>query len=80
MDEEYPVSYLCPRITIKKDRCDGIPCVRGTEITAKSIAMLATSGLTQDEVLNLYPTLILDDLKDVYLYYKGPFKMFLHLE
>ena len=46
--EEYPVSYKCPRITIKKDRCDGLPCVRGTEIPAKNIATLAHNGMTQN--------------------------------
>lgn len=78
--EEYPVSYICPRVTIKKGRCDGLPCVRGTEITAKSIATLAHNGLTQDDVLIKYPELELDDLRDVYLYYQTTFKMFYHLE
>jgi uncharacterized protein (DUF433 family) len=78
--EEYPVSYLCPRVTIKKGRCDGLPCVRETEITTKSIAILAHNGTTQEDVLKKYPELTMDDLKDVYLYYQGPYQMFYHLE
>lgn len=78
--EEYPVSYLCPRITIKRDRCDGLPCVRGTDITAKTIAILASEGLTQKEVLNIYPELTVDDLYDAFLYYQGPIRMFSHYE
>lgn len=78
--EEYPVSYQCPRITIQKGRCDGLPCIRGTEITAKSIAKLAHSGMNQDKVLELYPELEMEDLRDVYFYYHGPFRMFSHLE
>lgn len=78
--EEYPVSYLCPRVTIQRTRCDGLPCVRGTDITAKSIATLAHNGATQEDVLDKYPELTLDDLKDVYLYYQGPYEMFYHLE
>lgn len=78
--EEYPVSYLCPRVTIQKYRCGGLPCVRGTEITAKSIATLAHNGVTQEEVLKKYPELTMEDLRDVYLYYKGPYKMFYRLE
>lgn len=78
--EEYPVSYKCPRVTIKKDRCDGLPCVRGTDIPTKNIATLAHNGMTQDQVLEKYPELTMEDLKDVYLYYKGPFRLFYHLE
>jgi len=78
--EEYPVSYLCPRVTIKKDRCDGLPCVRGTEIPVKNIATLAHNGMTQNEVLEQYPELTMEDLKDVYLYYQGPFRLFLNLD
>jgi len=78
--EEYPVSYKCPRITIKKDRCEGLPCVRNTEILAKTIATLAHNGMTQDKVLEKYPELTMEDLRDVYLYYQGPFRLFYHLE
>jgi uncharacterized protein (DUF433 family) len=78
--EEYPVSYLCPRITIKKGRCDGLPCVRGTDVAAKAIAILAEQGLTQDEVFVIYPTLTVEDLIDVHSYYQGPIKMFSHYE
>lgn len=78
--EEYPVSYLCPRVTIKKGRCDGFPCVRGTEITVKSIAMMASNGATQDDVLDTYPELTIEDLRDVFLYYQKPYQLFEHLE
>jgi uncharacterized protein (DUF433 family) len=78
--EEYPVSYKCPRVTIKKGRCDGLPCVRGTDITTKSIAILAHNGLNQDEVLNMFPQLTIEDLRDVYIYYQGPSFQFLSLE
>lgn len=78
--EEYPVSYLCPRVTIKKGRCDGRPCVRGTEITVESIAMMAADGATQQDVLKTYSQLTLEDLKDVYLYYLKPYQMFENLE
>lgn len=78
--EEYPVSYKCPRITIQKNRCDGLPCVRETEITAKSIAILAHNGMSQEEVLENYPELTMKDLRDVYVYYQGPAYLFRHLE
>jgi uncharacterized protein (DUF433 family) len=78
--EEYPVSYLCPRITIKKYRNQGLPCIRGTEIPAKTIAILAHNGLSQKDVLEKYPELTMEDLKDVYVYYTGPFIMFKNLE
>lgn len=78
--DEYPVSYLCPRITIKKGRWDSLPCVRGTEIPAKVIAILSNEGLTEEEIFKMYPELNMDDLSDVFLYYKGPIKMFSHYE
>lgn len=78
--EEYPVSYLCPRVTIKRDRCGGKPCIRGTEITVKKIANLANSGVSQQEVIKKYPELTMEDLRDVYIYYHGPHLMFQNLE
>jgi uncharacterized protein (DUF433 family) len=77
---EYPVSYLCPRVTIQKNRCLGLPCVRGTEITTKSIAILAHNGANQEQVLEKYPELTMEDLRDVYIYYSGPASMFQALE
>lgn len=78
--EEYPVSYKCPRVTIQKNRCASLPCVRGTEITTKSIATMAHNGMTQDQVLEKYPELTMEDLKDVYTYYQGTHLMFLNHE
>lgn len=78
--EEYPVSYQCPRITIKKGRRNGRPCIKGTEITARSIAALANAGITQQEILAEFLDLTIEDLYDVYLYYHGPWTMFMHLE
>lgn len=78
--KEYPVSYLCPRITIQKNRCGGKPCIRGTEVLVKTIANLANSGLSQKDVLKKYPNLTMEDLSDVYIYYHGPHLMFQNLE
>jgi uncharacterized protein (DUF433 family) len=78
--EEYPVSYLCPRITIKKGRCDGLPCVRGTDVPVKVIAILAEEGLTQDEIFQIYPSLTMEDLIDIYSYYQGLSNMFSYYE
>jgi uncharacterized protein (DUF433 family) len=78
--EEYPVSYKCPRITIQKGRSDGRPCIRGTEITTRTIASLANAGITQQEILESFPQLTMEDLLDVYIYYHGPWTMFRDLE
>lgn len=78
--EEYPVSYLCPRITIKRDRCDGLPCVRGTDITAISLAILANDDISPEEIIQIHPTLTMEDLIDVYVYYQGTIRMFSHYE
>lgn len=78
--EEYSVSYECPRITIKKDRCEGRPCIRGTKIPARVIASLANAGITQQEILKSHPELTMEDLLDVYIYYHGPWLGFKHLE
>jgi uncharacterized protein (DUF433 family) len=78
--EEYPVSYECPRVTVQKGRCDGRPCIRGTEITTRAIASLANAGITQQEILKSFPQLTMEDLLDVYIYYHGPWVLFKHLE
>jgi uncharacterized protein (DUF433 family) len=78
--DEYPVSYKCPRITIKKGRCEGKPCIRGTEITVKSISSLANVGINQNEILEGFPQLTMEDLYDVYVYYHGPWIMFRNLD
>ena len=41
----------------------GVPCVRGTRIPVATIVGLIAQGLSVDEVLGEYPTLVLEDVR-----------------
>ena len=42
--------------------------------------ILAHNGVTQEQVIQKYPELTMEDLLDVYIYYQGPASLFRNLE
>jgi uncharacterized protein (DUF433 family) len=50
------------RITINPKVCMGQPTIRGMRITVAFVLKLMASGMTQDEILQAYPELELEDL------------------
>lgn len=54
---------LIKRITINPDICHGKPTVRNMRYPVEMILDLLSSGMTNEEILNDYPALEVDDLK-----------------
>jgi len=56
------MSNLLKRITIDPNICHGKPTIRGLRYTVKNILELMAAGMTQQEILDDYPDLEMDDL------------------
>jgi uncharacterized protein (DUF433 family) len=52
------------RITLKSEQMDGLPCIRGLRIPVATVVDMVASGMTNDEILNTYPDLELDDIRE----------------
>jgi len=50
------------RITINPRVMGGKPCIRGIRITVGTITGLLSTGKTNEEILNLYPDLEIEDI------------------
>jgi len=56
------------RITLDPNVMGGKPCIRGLRVTVGTVIGLLASGLTTDEVLKLYPYLVMEDLLEALSY------------
>ena len=54
---------LVERITVDKNQCGGRPCIRGMRIRVADVLELLGNGLTQNEVLEEFPDLELEDVQ-----------------
>jgi uncharacterized protein (DUF433 family) len=54
---------LLDRITINPDICHGKPSIRNKRYTVELILDLLSAGMTNEEILQDYPTLELDDIR-----------------
>ena len=59
---------LLNRITFNKDVLCGKPLIRGLRISVEMILELLARGATEEEILQDYPQLELDDLRAALLY------------
>jgi len=59
---------LLSRITVDPDVRFGKPCVRGHRITVQEILEWLSSGATQQQILDDYPQLEIEDFHPVYAY------------
>ena len=51
------------RITAEQEKMGGVPCIRGLRIPVATIVGMIADGLTETEVLEAYPDLEADDIK-----------------
>lgn len=56
------------RITFNPEVMGGKPCIRGMRITAGTIVGLVASGYTFDQILEAYPYLEKEDIKEALSY------------
>ena len=53
-----------PRITINPEQMDGLPCIRGLRIPVKTVVDMVASGMSTNEILELYPYLEAEDIAE----------------
>jgi uncharacterized protein (DUF433 family) len=54
----------CKRIAVDPNQMGGRPCVRGLRIPVATIVGMIAEGMTVDEILDEYPDLEKDDIKE----------------
>ena len=57
-----------PRITIRPGVCRGQPTIRGLRITVSMVLKQVAAGLTTNEILDAYPELEEDDVREALAY------------
>jgi uncharacterized protein (DUF433 family) len=56
------------RITVRPEQMGGIPCIRGLRIPVATIVGMVSEGMTEAEILNEYPDVKLDDIREALRY------------
>lgn len=56
------------RITVEPDKMDGIPCIRGLRIPVATIVGMVAEGMSEEEILEAYPDLELEDIREALRY------------
>jgi uncharacterized protein (DUF433 family) len=57
-----------PRITVRPDQMGGVPCIRGLRIPVATVVGMIADGMTEHEILNAYPDLEPDDIREALRY------------
>ena len=56
------------RITFDPNQMGGKPCIRGLRVTVGMIVGLIASGYSREQILNAYPYLEEEDIKEALIY------------
>ncbi len=56
------------RITINPHQMGGVPCIRGLRIPVATVIEMVADGMTNDEILNAFPDLESDDIREALRY------------
>ena len=56
------------RITIDPEKMGGAPCIRGLRIPVATVVGMIATGSTKEEILQEFPDLEPDDLKEALLF------------
>jgi uncharacterized protein (DUF433 family) len=56
------------RITVNPKQMDGVPCIRNLRIPVATIVAMVADGMTEKEILQTYPDLEPQDIKEALLY------------
>jgi uncharacterized protein (DUF433 family) len=57
-----------PRITADPAQMGGVPCIRGLRIPVATLVAMAAEGITELEILEAYPSLELEDIREALRY------------
>ena len=56
------------RITVNSNQMDGMPCIRGLRIPVATVVGMISDGITENEILEAYPDLELEDIREALRY------------
>ena len=56
------------RITVRADKMDGVPCIRGLRIPVATVVGMVADGMTVEEILAAYPDLEAADVEEALRY------------
>ena len=56
------------RITVNPRQMGGVPCIRGLRIPVATIVGMVAEGMTDQEILNAYPDLEAEDIREALRY------------
>ena len=56
------------RVTIEQDKMGGVACIRGLRIPVATVVGMVANGMTEKEILNAYPDLEQEDIREALLY------------
>jgi uncharacterized protein (DUF433 family) len=56
------------RITVQHDQMGGVPCIRGLRIPVATIVGMVAEGMSDSEILQAYPDLIIEDIREALRY------------
>ena len=56
------------RISVDPNQMGGLPCIRGLRIPVANVVGMVSEGMTEAEILNAYPDLELEDVRDALRY------------
>ncbi len=56
------------RITVEPDKMGGVPCIRGLRLPVATVVGMVAEGMTADEILEAYPDLERDDVREALEY------------
>jgi uncharacterized protein (DUF433 family) len=59
---------MLDRITVEPDKMGGKPCIRGMRVPVSLVLNLVANGMTDDEIIEAYPYLEKDDIRQCLLY------------
>ncbi len=56
------------RITVDPAKMGGVPCIRGLRIPVATVVAMVADGMTIDEILEAYPDLEVEDVRQALRY------------
>lgn len=56
------------RISTEPDKMGGVPCIRGLRVPVATVVGMVAEGMTSDEILDAYPNLERDDVREALKY------------
>ena len=56
------------RITVDPNQMGGLPCIRSLRIPVATVVGMVSEGMTEAEILNVYPDLEVEDVREALRY------------